>query len=123
MITGGSWELSIYPHLPYKYKPKDVLLNFYIEFNDNIYDCEVISLKDIHFIYIHDKTTPIRNPEKHIIYSLEFNPELNYNRSIFRPMNRVQERILWFFKHDRVYYQNNTVGDAVSNYLKIAKRV
>ena len=123
MITGGSWELSIYPHLPYKYKPKDVLLNFFIEFNDNIYDCEVISLNDIHFIYIHDKTTPIRNPEKHIIYSLEFNPELNYNRSIFRPMNRVQERILWFFKHDRVYYQNNTVGDAVSNYLKIAKRV
>ena len=77
MINGGSWELSIYPPLPYKYKPKDVLLNFYIEFNDNIYDCEVINIDETWFIYIHDKTTPIRNHEKHIIYSLEFNPELN----------------------------------------------
>ena len=75
------------------------------------------------FTYIHDKTTPIKKPSEQIIYSLDYHAEINYNRSIFRPMSRIQEKILWFFKNDKVFYQNNTVGDAVSNYLKIAKRV
>ena len=24
MITGGAWEIALYPHCPRKYKPKDV---------------------------------------------------------------------------------------------------
>ena len=118
MITVGAWELNIYPHLPYKYKPKDVLLTYFIIFNDSIYQCEVINIEDIYFTYIHAKTTPIKNPEKYFIYALDYNAETNYNRSVFKPTNRVQERILWFFKNDRVFYQDNVIGDAISNYLK-----
>lgn len=123
MITGGSWELSIYPHLPYKYKPSDVLLNFYIEFNDNVYDCEIININETVFIYIHNKTTPIKRPDEQLIYSLEHNAKINYNRSIFKPINKIQKKILWFFVNDKVFYQDNTVGDAISNYLKIARGV
>ena len=119
MITGGAWELSLYPHLPYKYKPKDVLLTFFIEFADNIYACEVIELDDMSFIYIHNKTTPINKPDNHFIYSLDYNPKPNYNRNLFNPMNKAQQRILWFFKHDKVFFQDNNVGDAVKNYLKM----
>ena len=123
MITGGAWELSLYPHLPYKYKPKDVVLTFYIEFNDNIFACEIIELGDLAFIYVHIKTTPIRNPDSQLIYTLEYNPKLNYNRNLFNPMNKAQARILWFFKHDKVFYQNNNVGDSISNYLKTCNRL
>lgn len=123
MITGGAWELSIYPHLPYKYKPNNVMLIFFIEFSEVVYQCEIIDLDGVYFIYVHNKTTPIKNPHEQLIYSLDFNPELNYNRSIYKPINKVQQRILWFFANDRVYYQNNEVGDAISNYLKICKRV
>lgn len=122
MITGGAWELNIYPHLPMKYKPCDVLMNYYIEFNDAIYDCEIIQIGEVAFTYIHIKTTPIKRPDRQLIYSLDFNPSRNYNRSIFRPISKTQERVLWFFKTDRVYYQNNEVGDAVSNFLKLCKR-
>jgi len=121
MITGGAWELAIYPHLPYKYKPKDILLIFFIEFSDNVYQCEVININDVAFIYIHDKTTPIRKPDDHIIYSLEYKPEMNYNRNLYRPNGRMQEKILYFFKHDKVFYQNNNIGDAINNFLKICK--
>lgn len=121
MITGGAWELSIYPHLPYKYKPKDILLIFFIEFSDNIYQCEVINISDIAFIYIHDKTTPIRKPDEHIIYSLEHNPKMNYNRNLYRPNGKIQSKITQFFKHEKVFYQNNNVGDAINNYLKLCK--
>lgn len=118
MITGGAWELNIYPHLPYKYKPKDILLTYFIVFNDVIYQCEVINVGDVYFTYIHAKTTPIRKPEKHFIYTLDCSAEMNYNRSVFKPINKVQERILWFFRNDKVFYQDNNIGDAVHNYLK-----
>ena len=121
MITGGAWELSIYPHLPMKYKPKDILLIFFIEFSDNIYQCEIINVDDVAFVYIHNKTTPIRKPDDHIIYSLEHSAKLNYNRNLYRPNGKIQQKILYFFKHDKVFYQDNNVGDAINNYLKLCK--
>lgn len=122
MITGGAWELNIYPHLPYKYKNKDILLTYFIEFSDNIYQCEVINIKDDYFTYIHNKTTPIKDENNDLVYSLDYSPKPNYNRSIFRPINGVQKKILWFFMNDKVFYQDNNVGDAIANFLKICKR-
>lgn len=122
MITGGSWEMAIYPHLPHKYKPKDILLTYFIEFSDNIYQCEIIDVDGVVFTFIHDKTTPIRKPDESVIYSLEHNPKINYNRSLYRPINTIQKRILWFFKNDKVFYQDNNVGDAINNYLKICQK-
>ena len=122
MITGGSWELNIYPHAPVKWRPKDILFTYFIDFNDSIYQCEIISKDDNVFTYIHEKTTPIKNPDKDIIYTLDYNPKINYNINILKPLNDYQTKITWFYTHDRVYYQNNNVGDAINNYLKICKR-
>lgn len=122
MITSGAWELAIYPHLPVKYKPKDILLTYFIEFDDNIYQCEIINIDGNIFTYIHHKTTPIRKPETTVIYSLDFKPEYYYNRSIYKPLNRTQEKILWFFKSGKVFYQNNEVGDSISNFLNLSSR-
>ena len=121
MITGGAWELNIYPHLPYKYKSKDILLTYFIEFNDNLYQCECISLGNVWFTYIHNKTTPLQNPDSDLVYSLEYNAKPNYNRSVYKPMSKVQQKIMWFFANDKVFYQDNNVGDAIHNYLKICK--
>lgn len=122
MITGGAWEMNMYPHLPTKYRPKDIMMSFFIEFGDRVYHAEVVSVNDVAFIYIHEKTTPIKDDGSDLIYSLEHHPEMNYNRSIYKPTTKTQEKILWFFKNDRVFYQSNDVGDAVANYLKICKR-
>lgn len=120
MITGGAWELNIYPHLPCKYKPRDILLTYFIEFADNIYQCEIINVGDLVFTYIHIKTTPIKNGDD-LVYSLEFNAAPNYNRSVYKPVSRIQQKIAKFFVTDKVFYQDNHVGDAIANYLKIAK--
>lgn len=122
MITGGAWELNIYPHAPVKWLPKNILFTYFIDFNDNLYQCEIISKDENVFTFIHEKTTPIKNPDKDIIYTLEYNPKINYNVNILKPLNDYQNKITWFFTHDRVYYQNNNVGDAINNYLKICKR-
>lgn len=122
MITGGAWELNIYPHAPVKWLPKNIMFTYFIDFNDSIYQCEVINKDDNVFTYIHEKTTPIKNPDKDIIYTLDYNPKINYNINILKPLNDFQNKITWFYTHDRVYYQNNNVGDAINNYLKICKR-
>lgn len=121
MITGGAWELAIYPHLPMKYKPLDVLLTYYIDFADNIYSCEIIEKEGVTFTYIHEKTTPIKDIDNSIIYSLEHNPKPNYNRNILSPVTKIQKKITWYFNTHNVFYQNNNVGDGVANYLKICR--
>ena len=122
MITGGAWELNIYPHAPVKWLPKNIMFTYFIDFNDSIYQCEIINKDANVFTYIHEKTTPIKNPDKDIIYTLDYNPKINYNINILKPLNDYQSKITWFYTHDRVYYQNNNVGDAINNYLKICKR-
>lgn len=122
MITGGAWELDIYPHLPMKYKPKDIKFTYFIVFNDMIFQCEIILIDDITFTYIHLKTTELKDTDRDLIYSFEFNPKMNYSRNIMKPINKIQKRILWYYKTDRVYYQNNDIGDTISNYLKICSR-
>ena len=122
MITGGAWELNIYPHAPVKWLPKNILFTYFIDFNDNLYQCEIISKDENVFTFIHEKTTPIKNPDKDIIYTLEYNPKINYNVNILKPLTDYQNKITWFYTHDRVYYQDNNVGDAINNYLKICKR-
>lgn len=126
MITGGVWELDIYPHNPYKYKPKDIRFIFFIDFTDQLFQGEIIQVQNegqnLLFCYIHVKTTEIKDANTALIYSLTPDPRLNYNSNIWKPTNKVQQRVLWFFENNRVFYQNNNVGDAVNNFLKLSKR-
>lgn len=123
MITGGAWEMAIYPHKPVNYKPKDIVLNFFIEFADEIYHCETVSIDGNLFIYIHQKTTPIKDTNKDLVYSLEPSHKRNYNTSVFKPINKPQKVICDLFKTEKVFYQNNSVGDAIKNYLKICGKI
>jgi hypothetical protein len=123
MITSGAWELNLYPHLPIKYKPKDVLFRYFIIFNDRIYQANVIDVDGEMFTYIHNKTTDIQDDDNDLIYTLEYSYKLNYNRNIYKPINTLQKKLLWFFINDKVFYQSNEVGDSISNYLKICKNL
>lgn len=124
MITSGAWELDIFPHLPYKYKPHNIIFTYFIEFDFEKFQCEIISIDtNTMFTYIHKKTTEIKDTSNDLVYSLEYNPKFNYNRNIYKPTTKLQERILWFFKTDRVFYQNNETGNTIQNYLKICKGV
>lgn len=122
MITSGAWELAIYPHIPYKYKPKDVEFTYFIEFDDQIFQCEIVSIDDITFTYIHVKTTPIKYPDRDLIYTLDYIAKMNYNRNIMKPINRIQETVKWYFVTDRVFYQDNEVGDTIKNYLNVCRK-
>lgn len=123
MITGGVWELDIYPHLPIKYIPNEILFTYFIKFNDDILQCEIIQHDDLLFTFIHRKTTPLKNENDDLIYSMEYRPRTNWRRNITKPMLPIEQKIWWFFKNEKIFYQDNEIGEIVRNYLMQCKNI
>lgn len=117
MITGGKWELDIFPHKPVNFTKNDIKFIYFIEFNDMIFQCEIVFLDNQTFTFIHRKTTPIKEGSK--VYNLIPNPSIFYSTSIRKPKDELEQRIYWYFTHDKVFYQDNDVGNAVQNFLKL----
>ena len=117
MITGGSWEIDIYPHCPYKYKPKDIVFIYFIDFDSELLQCEIVRINNMSFTFIHRKTTEMKNPDSEIIYSKNFSPLPNHFRKITKPLTKIESKIAEYFKKDKVYYSDNEVGEIVRNYL------
>ncbi len=119
MITGGQWEIDIYPHLPQKYKPKDVALYFYINYSSEWLCGEIVILDDMSFMFIHPKTTDLTDKEKteNIIFSPEYSPLPNWFRRITEPKSPITKKIAQYIYTDKVFYSSNDVGEIMRNYL------
>lgn len=117
MITGGAWEIDIYPHCPVKYKPKDVLFTYFIEFSGDMLQCEVVQTDDMYFTFIHRKTTQLKDPDRDIIYCPDFDARPNWKRKITMPRTPIEQKIAEHYRRDKVFYSDNEVGEIVRNYL------
>lgn len=118
MIINGAWEMAIYPHLTEKFDRKDILFIFFIEFGMNVLQCEVIANQNDNYIYIHEKTTPIQNESKDLIYSLEYHTQANYKRRLLETTTPITRKIARYFALEKVFFQNNEVGEIVRNYIR-----
>ena len=116
MITGGAWEIDVYPHCPVKYKPKDVIFNYFIVFSGEVLHCEIIATEKLTFTFIHRKTTPLKY-ESDLIYTTEYSPLPNIKRNITKPRTQIEKKITEYFLTDKVFYSDNDVGEVVRNYL------
>lgn len=117
MITGGEWEIDIYPHSPFKYAPKDIMLSFFIIFDHHTLQSDIISIEDSVYMFIHRKTGPIKDPGADLVFTPDYNPRPNYRRSILTPYDKVGQKIYDLIRRDKVFYQDNEVGEIMRNYL------
>lgn len=117
MITGGSWEVDVYPHLPYRYRPADVVYQFFVLWEDSILHCELITGPEGLFIFVHPKTTPIKDESEDLVYSPEPSHRFNRLESIYKPTNRLTQEIARLFKLGKVFYSDNETGEVMRNYL------
>lgn len=118
MITVGGWEIDIYPHLPHKYTPKDVLYQFFIIFDTDILHGNIIASKDSIFLYIHIKTTPVHPDTEWLVYQKNPDYRRNYRTNILKPYEKPDKIIKSLIDKKKIFYQNNEVGEIMNNYLK-----
>lgn len=118
MIKSGAYELDIHPHLTRRYKHSDIMFLYFICYEEYILQCEVINSENEIFTFVHEKTTEIKNPDDDLIYSTEITSKPNKRVGIFKPRDKIGDKIAWFYKHNLVFYQNNEIGEIVSNYIK-----
>ena len=117
MITQGSWEIAIYPHLPERYKPKEVVAQFFIDFDKELLHGEVISKSNCApFVFLHRKTTEIKSDDD-IVYGQR--PDANpYHRVGLRAYSdKLTKFIRQCYAENRIFYSENEVGEIFRNYL------
>ena len=117
MITTGVWEIDIYPHCPYHYKPKNILFTYFIEFDSELLQCEIVQVDGVCFTFIHRKTTPLKHPDTDLVFTTRYDARPNYRRKLTRPRLDIERKIAEFYATDKIFYQDNEVGEIVRNYL------
>ena len=120
MITGGAWEIDVYPHLPVKYKPKHVAMYFYINYSNEWLCGEVVITEKVSFLFIRPQTRQLTDEEleRNIIFTTEYKPNPNYFRRITEPRNEITKKIARFIFEDKIFYANNECGEIMRNYLQ-----
>lgn len=117
MITKGTWEIPQYPHPSKKFSKTDIRYTYFIEFYDNLLQCEIVYLPECNFTYIHRKTSQLQKPDKDLIYSVEYSEMPNRRRKITQPANDLERKIYSYYKKEKIFYQDNEVGETVRNYI------
>lgn len=120
MITKGSWELPIYPHCSVSFNNSDIAFRYYILFSERLFECQIVNKDDNFFTFIFENT--IKSPDDlkddDLIYSLDIIEKFNYSANVLKPYNKLTERVLYFYKREKVFYANNEVGNFIHNYLR-----
>lgn len=117
MITGGAWEIAIYPHLDCKILPKEVVFNFFVDFNEEMLHGEVISKETGPFIFFHRKTTPIKDEDNDIVYTTKPSSKWNYRMCLTKHRDELSLFIMKCLAENKIFYSTNEVGEVFRNYV------
>ena len=67
----------------------------------NYFNVKFVSKDSNLFTFIHRKTTELQNTDTDLIYTFDYIPKMNYNRSVLKPRNQLEKRIREFFIFDK----------------------
>ena len=121
MITGGEWEFDIYPHCPYRFDPIDVVGCAFVLYKDTCLQMDVVNKSNDIFIFVHKKTTPIQSPDTDLIFQVNPSPKQNvfcgFKYTVFKPVVMIRRLI----ELNKVFYQNNEIGETLRAYMRDTK--
>lgn len=117
MITTGAWEIAVYPHLVEKYRPKDVHFNVFFMFDDAILHGELVATNTNYFMFLHPKTTPIKDETEDIIYCDKPDQRWNWKYCLTKQSDKISRAIQQMIRERRIFYSDNETGEVFRNYL------
>lgn len=118
MIKSGKWEIANYPHLPYKYKPKDIMFMFWMVFGDDTLQGEIVNVGNDLFVFVHRKTSDLKLKSTDLVYDLQSHPEFNIRCSFVHPVDNIDVKIYNLYKAGKFFYQSNDIGEIVRNFVR-----
>lgn len=117
MITHGTWEIAVYPHLPCEYKPRNDAFQFFVDFDRELLHGHVIMPDEGYpFIFFHRKTTPIKDDKNDIVYS-QIPSHYGTHHIGFEGPDKLSLLIRKCLRESRVFYATNEIGEILRNYI------
>ena len=117
MITTGAWEIAIYPHLPEKYKPKEVVCSFFVDFDGELLHADLVAKGGmLPFIFMHRKTTEIKNDDD-FVYGQVPDASPYHRVGIVNYTDKLTSYIRECNRQQRIFFSENEVGEIWRNYL------
>lgn len=117
----NKWEIGNYQHLPEKYKPNQVIYRYYIIYDNEKFECEIIETENNTFTFIHPKTTDIKINDDTIIFDLNAPISWHYRKRITNVYDDIGKLIASYYKQEKICYSNNEVGHTIFSYLRDCK--
>lgn len=120
-ITGTDWAHVAYPHLP-PVRTEDKLIDrrHYIQYSNRLINLEIRFCEELGlYIYCHRAT---RIYDDSIIYTNDNMIKNKQYRFLFGSTN-LDKKIFTLYNQNKWYYQNNTIGSQVNNYIQTSKKI
>lgn len=118
-IRGGEWATNSYPHIP-KIESELISRNTYVDFNGTLLNLEVIHNDTIGLsVFVHEAKQTY--PDS-IIYTLAKEITSTNQRYLFG-YSKVDKMIWNLYAKNKFYYSNNSVGEMIYSYVKLAKQL
>lgn len=115
MIMSGGWETERYPKPP-KFDKKDIYFTYFIIYQDHILQVDMVATSEKLFSVVHAKTTPIQDPDRDYIFSLNYDPRTNWHVKINRKYDKMSQPIYDDIQGARVYFSDNDTGEVFKNF-------
>lgn len=120
MITSGDWEIAMYRHAPQEMNRRGrILQNFYIEHDGLTLQGELRMYEKYPIIFVHPKTTEIKDREKQIIYvadQVDGNPL--HQMSLKIAPTRAHKIIRDLILQRKTFFADNECGEEFASWAQ-----
>lgn len=118
MITTGAWEMAIYPRLPDGYEParKDIILWFFIRFENWTIAGRIISTKEGDYIWFTPWTSTLNDTD--YVYTDKADIRDTWKMALTKQSDKLSVTICKMIRQNQCFFANNETGEVLRNYLK-----
>lgn len=120
MIATGEWLVEDYPKCNWIVKQADICGRFFILFNGETVQADVVSDNKGAYIYMHEHCA-VYDPidyDYDLIYTEEFSMKYNYRRNFTTPQTDNERVISNLIRLEKVFYDCDKTGDTVDSFIK-----
>lgn len=121
MISSGAWEIALYRYPPDDMADHQIIFSFFVVFSEKIVQGDIYLYKGYPLIVWHKKTTPLKHPEKDLIYSEDVTDGNPLHQIALADGNTKPHKLIrQLIRENKTFYDHNDTGEIINNWLKFA---